>query len=127
MMKAINAPDAPPVIGHYSHAMQAGDLVFLSGQIALHPVTMALSQDGIEAQAHQIFQNLSAVCIAAGGSLATLVKLNIYLIDLSHFSIVNDVMALYCMAPYPARAIVEVSALPRGASIEIDGVMALCG
>jgi reactive intermediate/imine deaminase len=123
MIRAIiQTPDAPAAIGAYSQAVRAGSTVYLSGQIGLDPVSMQLIE-GIEAQIHQVFQNLRAVAAAAGGSFADVVKLNIYLTDLGHFAKVNEIMAGYFSQPYPARAAVGVAALPRGAQVEADAVM----
>ena len=108
----IHTDRAPAAIGAYSQAVRAGDTVYLSGQIPLDPATMQLV-DGVEAQIHQVFKNLSAVCEAAGGSLNDLVKLNVYLTDLSHFARVNEIMSQYVSEPFPARAAVGVASLPR--------------
>ena len=118
----ISTPDAPAAIGTYSQAMRLGDVVYLSGQIGLDPATMALAE-GFEAQAHQVFRNLGAVCRAAGGSLQHVVKLNLYLTDLTNFAKVNEIMAGYFSQPYPARAAVGVAQLPKGALVEADAVM----
>ena len=120
----INTNAAPAAIGSYSQAVRVGDTVYLSGQIGLNPITMHLVESVTE-QIHQVFQNLQAVAIAAGGSLEDVVKLNVYLTDLSHFAKVNEIMAEYFMLPYPARAAVGVAALPRGAAVEADGVLVL--
>jgi len=120
----IQTTAAPAAIGTYSQAVQVGQTVYLSGQIGLDPATMQMVE-GIEAQIHRVFQNLGAVATAAGGSLADVVKLNIFLTDLSHFPLVNEIMAGYFSQPYPARAAVGVSALPRGALVEADGVLYL--
>jgi reactive intermediate/imine deaminase len=120
----ISTPDAPAAIGTYSQAVRTGDTVYLSGQIALDPHTMQL-REGIEAQVVQVFDNLKAVCAAAGGSLQDIAKLNIFLADLGHFALVNEIMARYFTQPYPARAAVGVAALPRGALVEMDGVMVI--
>jgi reactive intermediate/imine deaminase len=120
----IQSPNAPAAIGTYSQAVRVDDTVFLSGQIGLDPETMQLVE-GIEAQIHQVFGNLRAVCEAAGGSLSDVVKLNVYLTDLGHFARVNEIMAGYFAQPYPARAAVGVASLPRGALIEADGVLIL--
>jgi reactive intermediate/imine deaminase len=128
MAKAIISTDrAPRAIGTYSQAVRAGDTVYLSGQIPLVPETMALVEGDMEAQIRQVFGNLSAVAEAAGGSLADVVKLNVFLTDLGDFALVNQVMAEFFTAPYPARAAVGVAALPRGAAVEMDAVMVLCG
>lgn len=120
----IQTTDAPAAIGTYSQAVRAGNTVYLSGQIGLDPTSMQLV-DGIEAQIHQVITNLRAVAIAAGGSLDDVVKLNVYITDLVHFSKVNEIMAIYFSKPYPARAAVGVDALPRGALVEADAVMVL--
>jgi reactive intermediate/imine deaminase len=122
--KIIHTDGAPQAIGTYSQAVKVGSTVYLSGQIGLDPVTMQLV-DGIEAQVHRVFQNLRAVTEAAGGSMADIVKLNIFLTDLSNFALVNTIMAEYFTQPYPARAVVGVASLPRGALVEADGVMEL--
>lgn len=125
MSKQIISTDAAPAaIGAYSQAVKVNGTVYLSGQIGLNPSTMQMV-DGVEAQIHQVFKNLQAVTVAAGGSLADIVKLNVFLIDLGNFAKVNEVMAEYFVAPYPARAAVGVAALPRGAAVEADGVMVL--
>ena len=120
----ISSPKAPAAIGTYSQAVRVGDTVYLSGQIGLDPATMQMV-DGIDAQIVRVFDNLKAVAEAAGGSLANVVKINIYLTDLTNFAKVNETMAQYFAEPYPARAAVGVAALPRGALVEADGVMAL--
>jgi reactive intermediate/imine deaminase len=116
---------APAAIGTYSQAIRHGNTVYLSGQIPLSPQTMDLVGGDMRAQIEQVFTNLQAVATAAGGSLRDAVKLNVYLVDLSHFALVNEVMARHCVEPYPARAAVGVAALPRGAQIEIDAVLML--
>jgi reactive intermediate/imine deaminase len=123
--KTIQTDLAPQAIGTYSQAVRCGDSVYLSGQIPLVPQTMELVDGGMEAQIRRVFDNLSAVAAAAGGSLADVVKLNIYLVDLGQFALVNQVMAGYFKEPYPARAAVGVAALPRDAQVEMDGVMVL--
>lgn len=120
----IQTNSAPAAIGTYSQAVKVGNTVYLSGQIGLHPQSMEL-MDGIEAQVHRVFQNLQAVCEAAGGSLADIVKINIFLTDLGHFALVNTIMAEYFAQPYPARAAVGVASLPRNALVEADAVMVL--
>ena len=125
MSKTIVKTDhAPAAIGTYSQAVKAGNTVYLSGQIGLDPASMQMV-DGIEAQIHRVFANLKAVAEAAGGSLADVVKLNVFLTDLGHFAKVNEIMAQYFAEPYPARAAVGVKELPRGALVEADAVMAL--
>lgn len=119
----IRTNDAPAAIGTYSQAVKIGTTVYLSGQIPLDPVSMQMVSEDFAEQTHQVFRNLSAVCEAAGGSLNDMVKVNIFLTDLSQFATVNQIMSQYYAEPYPARAAVQVSALPRGAQIEIDGVM----
>lgn len=121
----IHTDQAPAAIGAYSQAVKVGATVYLSGQIPLDPATMQLVAGGIEAQIRQVFDNLAAVAHAAGGSLADTVKLNVFLTDLSHFALVNQVMAEYFREPYPARAAIGVAALPRGAQVEMDAVLAL--
>jgi reactive intermediate/imine deaminase len=123
--KIIHNNKAPQAIGTYSQAVRHQGLVFVSGQIPLEPDTMATVAGGIEAQIRQVFENLSAVCIAADGSLDDIVKLTIFLTDLSHFPLVNSIMAQYFTAPYPARAAVEVSALPKGVDVEMDAILAV--
>lgn len=120
----IQTADAPAAIGTYSQVVRTNDTVYLSGQIGLDPVSMQLT-DGIEAQIHQVFKNLGAVANAAGGSLSDVVKLNVFLTDLGHFSKVNEIMAGYFTQAYPARAAVGVASLPRGALVEADAVMVL--
>jgi reactive intermediate/imine deaminase len=121
---AVNSEQAPAAIGPYSQAVKTGELIFLSGQIPLVPETMHLVSDDISEQAHQVFKNLQAVAKAADSNLNNAVKLTIYLTDLGKFAIVNEIMASYLEQPYPARATIEVSALPKGAQIEIDAVLA---
>ena len=120
----IQTPAAPAAIGTYSQAVRIDKTVYLSGQIGLDPVSMQLA-DGIDAQIHQVFRNLRAVTLAAGGELADVAKLNIFLTDLAHFARVSEIMAEYFSAPYPARAAVGVAALPRGAMVEADAVMVM--
>lgn len=121
----IQTTEAPQAIGTYSQAVKVGDTVYLSGQIPLIPETMELKTGGIEGQIKQVFENLKAVCEAAGGSLQHIVKLNIFLTDLGNFAQVNEIMATYFQTPYPARAAVGVAALPKGAEVEMDAVMVL--
>lgn len=123
--KIIQTDQAPAAIGTYSQAIKVGDTVYLSGQIPLDPVTMQLVEGGMDAQIHRVFANLAAVARASGGSLADTVKLNVFLTDLSHFALVNQIMAEYFSSPYPARAAVGVAALPRGAQVEMDAVLVL--
>lgn len=119
----ISTTNAPSAIGTYSQAVKVNNTVYLSGQIPLVPESMEMVSDDTAEQINQVFTNLSAVCEAAGGSLNDIVKLNIYLTDLGQFALVNEIMATYFEQPYPARAAVEVSALPKGAQVEMDGVM----
>lgn len=123
--KIIHTDQAPAAIGCYSQAVQIDHTVYLSGQIPLVPLTMQLVSDNFTEQAHQVFKNLRAVAEAAGGNLNNLVKLNAYLTDLQNFAAFNEVMAEYFTAPYPARAAVEVSALPKGAMVEAEGILIL--
>jgi reactive intermediate/imine deaminase len=121
----ISTPDAPQAIGPYSQAVKVGNTVWLSGQIPLVPGTMELVTGDISAQATQVFNNLAAVAAAAGGSLNQAVKINISLTNLDHFADVNEVMASFLQEPYPARACVQVAALPRGVDIEVEAVLAV--
>ena len=120
----IHTDQAPQAIGPYSQAVRCGNLVFLSGQIPLNPQTMELVE-GFEAQVRQVFDNLEAVCVAAGGGLSNIAKLNIYLTDLSQFGVLNEIMSARFAEPYPARAAIEVSALPKGALVEMEAVLSL--
>jgi len=122
---AIASDRAPAAIGPYSQAMRAGSLVFLSGQIPLDPATGQLIEGDISAQARQVFDNLRAVCEAAGGSFANVVRVCIYLTDMADFAAVNAVMAAAFIVPYPARSTIEVGGLPRGARVEVDAVLAV--
>lgn len=121
--ETINTASAPQAIGPYSQAVKVGTLVFLSGQIPLMPDTMTLSPGALTDHIHQVFSNLRAVAQATEGDLADIVKLTIFLTDLSHFPQVNEIMATYFHPPYPARSTVEVTALPKGACIEIEAIM----
>jgi reactive intermediate/imine deaminase len=121
----IQTDQAPKAIGTYSQAVKAGNTVYLSGQIPLDPATMVLVEGGMDVQIRRVFDNLKAVAEAAGGGLKDVVKLNVFLTDLAHFSLVNEIMAEYFAAPYPARAAIGVAALPRGAGVEMDAVMVL--
>jgi reactive intermediate/imine deaminase len=122
-MQPIHTELAPKAIGTYSQAIRSGDTVYLSGQIPLDPQTMQLCSEEISEQIEQVLVNLSAVCQAAGGSLAHIVKLNVYLTDLGHFPLINEAMSKHFAQPYPARAAVQVSALPRSSQVEIEGIM----
>lgn len=119
----IQTDRAPQAIGTYSQAVRCGNTVYLSGQIPLDPASMELVTGDMEAQIRRVFDNLAAVAEAAGGSLADVAKLNVFLPDLGHFALVNEVMASYFQEPYPARAAVGVAALPKGAQVEMDAVM----
>jgi reactive intermediate/imine deaminase len=121
----IHTSKAPAAIGPYSQAIRAGNTVYLSGQIPLNPVTMEIVKGDIRAEIRQVFDNLKAVAEAAGGSLADAVRLTVYLTDLAHFPLVNEIMAEYCQEPYPARAAIGVAQLPRGAGVEVDGILVL--
>ncbi len=126
MAREIIATDkAPQAIGTYSQAVKVGNTVYLSGQIPLIPETMEMVDGDMEAQIVRVFENLSAVAQAAGGDLNDIAKLNIFLTDLSHFPLVNEVMARYFTQPYPARAAIGVASLPKGSGVEMDGVMEL--
>lgn len=122
--QTIQSPDAPAAIGPYSQAIQVGSTVYLSGQIGLDPRTGHLV-DGLEAQAHQVFRNLQAVAAAAGGTLDDIVKVSILLMDLGDFAKVNEIQASYFNAPFPARATYQVAGLPRGARVEVEGILVL--
>ncbi len=122
---SIHSERAPQAIGPYSQAVRAGNTVYLSGQVPFDPSTMQLVSGDFEAQARRVFENLKAVAEAAGGSLAQAVKLTIFLTDLGNFAKVNEIMALYCATPYPARSTIGVAQLPRGAQVEIECVLHL--
>ncbi len=124
-MRSITTPDAPAAIGTYSQGFRAGDTVYLSGQVPLDPKTMKLVDGDFEAQVRRVFDNLRAVCREAGGDFDRMVRVTVYLTDLANFAKVNEVMAAYFNEPYPARAAVGVASLPRGAAVEVDGVMYL--
>ena len=121
----ISTPAAPAAIGTYSQAVRVGDTVYISGQIPLDPVRMEMVSGDMEAQVRRVFDNLKAIAASAGGSLDNAVRVTIYLTDLSHFALVNKVMAEYFREPYPARAAVGVASLPRGATVEADCILAL--
>lgn len=122
---AIQADQAPDAIGPYSQAIRHENLVFLSGQIALDPETMQLDNESVEAEAHRVFRNLRQVCNAAGGSLNDLLKVTCYLTDMDDFPMFNAIMEEYFIEPFPARATVQVAALPKGVRVEVEGVMGL--
>ena len=124
-MKPISTPDAPAAIGTYSQAVRAGDTVYLSGQIPLDPKSMKIVEGDFEAQTRRVFDNLRAVCRAAGGDFDRVVRITVYLTDLANFAKVNEVMATYFREPFPARAAIGVASLPRASLVEIDAVMYL--
>jgi|TARA_B110000305_G_scaffold228318_1_gene277965 reactive intermediate/imine deaminase len=124
-LEQVHSNMAPAAIGPYSQAIKAGPLVFLSGQIPLDPQSMEIISDDVVEQTHQVFKNLIAVAEAAGGSLSNAAKLTIYVTDLGDFAVINQIMAEYFSKPYPARATIQVSALPKGSRVEIDAVLAL--
>lgn len=125
-MKSIISTDkAPSAIGTYSQAVKVNNTVYISGQIPLVPETMTVIEGGFAEQTEQVFRNLSAICEAAGGSINDMVKVNIFMADLSNFAVVNEIMAKYFQQPYPARAALQISKLPKDVDIEIDGVMEL--
>ena len=121
----IQTDQAPKAIGTYSQAVKTGNTIYLSGQIPLDPASMELVGDDMSAQIRRVFDNLSAVAKAAGGSLQDIAKLNVFLTDLGHFALVNEIMAGYFSEPYPARAAVGVASLPKGAQVEMDAIMVL--
>lgn len=123
--EAIHTDAAPEAIGTYSQAVRAGSTVYLSGQIPLNPQTMELVDDSMDAQVRQVFDNLKAVATASGGDMNQIAKLSVFLTDLSHFPLVNEIMAQYFVKPYPARAAIGVAALPKGAAVEMDAVLVL--
>ncbi len=123
--KIIHTQHAPKAIGTYSQAVKVNNTVYLSGQIPLVPETMTLIEGDINAQITQVFQNLQAVAHEAGGDFSNIVKLNVFLTDLSHFPIVNEIMGSFFLEPYPARAAIGVAALPKGAAVEMDAIMVL--
>jgi reactive intermediate/imine deaminase len=125
MKQIIHTHHAPKAIGSYSQAVKAGNTVYISGQIAFLPDTMELISEDIEAQIQQTFKNLTEITKAAGGNLQDIVKLTIYLIDLSHFSKVNEIMSTFFEEPYPARALIGVKQLPKQAQVEIDAIMVI--
>ncbi len=125
MKSIVKTDQAPSAIGTYSQAVKVGNTVYLSGQIPLIPETMAVVEGGFAEQAQQVFKNLQAVCQAAGGEINNMVKVNIFMTDLSNFVTVNEIMSQYFSEPYPARAAIEVSRLPKDVAIEIDGIMEL--
>ncbi len=125
MKSIISTDNAPSAIGTYSQAVKVNNTVYLSGQIPLIPETMTVVDGGFSEQTEQVFKNLVAVCEAAGGSINDMVKVNIFMIDLANFATVNEIMSRYFKQPYPARAAIQVSKLPKDVEIEIDGIMEL--
>lgn len=123
----IHSDNAPKAIGPYSQAIKVGQTVYLSGQVPLNPATQELVTNDFDAEVRQVFENLQAVAQAAGGSLADLVRIGVYLIDLGQFAQLNAIMAEYVPQPFPARSTIQVSALPRGARVEVDAVMVIAG
>lgn len=123
MKEIISTNKAPKAIGTYSQAVKCGNTVYLSGQIPLVPETMEMIDGDISAQIKRVFENISSVCTASGGNLADIVKLNVFLTDLSNFPVVNEIMSQYFTEPYPARAAIGVAALPKDAGVEMDAVM----
>lgn len=123
--EVISTKNAPQAIGTYSQAVKVGDTVYLSGQIPLNPETMKLIEGDMSAQIIRVFDNLTAVANAAGGSLADISKLNIFLTDLTHFPLINEIMSEYFFEPYPARAAIGVASLPKNALVEMDAIMTL--
>ncbi|HLS81461.1 MAG TPA: RidA family protein [Steroidobacter sp.] len=121
----INTPNAPKAIGAYSQAVKCGKTVYVSGQIPLDPSTMEMVQGPMDAQIRRVFDNLKAVVEAAGGSFAQVAKVNVFLTDLSHFALLNQIMAEYFTEPYPARAAIQAAALPKGAQVEMECVLEL--
>lgn len=127
LREVIHTADAPEAIGPYSQAIKVGDAVYLSGQIPLVPETMLVNEGDFSTQTRQVFDNLAAVAKAAGGSLQDVVKLNIFLTDLSHFGTVNEIMTEYFQQPYPARAAIGVASLPKDVPVEMDAILHLGG
>lgn len=125
MKEVIHSANAPAAIGTYSQAIRVEKTVYLSGQIPLNPTTMLLCSEDITAQIEQVIQNLQAVCEAAGGGLRNLVRVGVFLTDLRHFPLVNEAMARHFTEPYPARAAIGVASLPKGALVEMDGILVL--
>ncbi len=123
--QTIHTADAPKAIGTYSQAVRAGNTVYISGQIPLDPATGQLISGDIEAEIRRVFDNLQAIAVAAGGSLANVVKVNVFLTDLSHFAKLNEIMAGYFQEPYPARAALGVASLPKGARVEVECILSL--
>jgi reactive intermediate/imine deaminase len=125
MREVIETTNAPAAIGNYSQAVKANNTIYFSGQIGLDPTTKNLVSGGISAEAKQVFDNLQAVVLAAGGSLDAVVKLTVFLLEIAHLAVVNDIMASYFKSPFPARTSIAVSALPKGAAVEVEAIMVL--
>lgn len=125
MRTIISTPDAPKAVGTYSQAVKVGNTVYVSGQIPLDPQSGELVTSSMDAQIRRVFDNLKAVIVASGGTFASVAKLNVFLIDLTHFALLNQIMAEYFREPYPARAAIQVAALPKGAAVEMDCVLEL--
>jgi reactive intermediate/imine deaminase len=125
MRTIVSTPNAPKAVGTYSQAVKCGRAVYVSGQIPLDPATTELVQGPMEAQIRRVFDNLKAIVVASGGDMSKVAKLNVFLTDLSHFALLNKIMAEYFTEPYPARAAVQVAALPRGAAVEMDCIVEL--
>ncbi|HEU4483998.1 MAG TPA: RidA family protein [Povalibacter sp.] len=125
MRTIISTPDAPKAVGTYSQAVKVGNTVYVSGQIPLDPQSGELVTSSMDAQIRRVFDNLKAVIVASGGTFASVAKLNVFLIDLTHFALLNQIMAEYFSEPYPARAAIQVAALPKGAAVEMDCVLEL--
>lgn len=123
MKHEIQTSEAPSAIGIYSQAIQAGNTIYISGQIPLNPTTHKLMTHDFPEQVRQVFHNLKAIAVAAGGDLSSIVKLNVYLQDMNQFAVLNEIMATFFEKPYPARAVVEVSRLPKDVSVEMDAIM----
>jgi len=124
-MRVISSSEAPAPIGTYSQAIKVGDTVYISGQIPLGHDTQILCSEDIAAQIKQVIKNMEAISVAAGGSLADVVKVTVYLMDLTHSTLVNEIMAAHFVTPYPARAMIQVAGLPRGSQVEMDAIMVL--
>lgn len=125
MLTIISTPNAPQAVGTYSQAVRCGNTVYVSGQIPLDPASGQLVQDSMELQIRRVFDNLQAIVVAAGADFSKVAKLNVFLTDLAHFALLNQIMAEYFKQPYPARAAIQVAALPKGAAVEMDCVVEL--
>jgi len=124
-MRVISSSEAPAPIGSYSQAIKVGNTVYLSGQIPLDHDTQVLCSEDIAAQIKQVIKNMEAICVTAGGSLAEVVKVTVYLMDLTHSTLVNELIAAHFVTPYPARVMIQVAGLPRGSKVEMDAIMVL--